>query len=308
MARGAKTSNRTEEASGFRLPSGSILLGILLLAAFGGGAYALWKYVQPRVLAQPEYYVTNLDGLIVTPPPEWIHADVRAEVFRDLNLENPLSLMDEQLTRRVADAFLLHPWVAKVNRVVKQHPGRLMVELEYRKPVAMVEVPGGLLPVDATGRLLPCSETDFTPIEASRYPRIAGIKTLPLGAVGAAWGDPRVSETAEIAAALGELWKPLHLQRIVPGSMNLTGEVLYELYTQGGMRVVWGRAPSRDGAGEPLTAEKIARLRQFASENGSLDRTDGPKELDLRLPRKAAGPPTGTSYRSINGSLLPLVA
>ena len=69
---------------------------------------------------------------------------MRAEVFHDGNLNPPLSIMDDNLTRRVYDAFSLHPWVGKVRQVRKFYPARVEVELVYRKPVCMVAVQGGL--------------------------------------------------------------------------------------------------------------------------------------------------------------------
>jgi len=78
--------------------------------------------------------------------PEWIHCDLRAEIFRSAALDGPLSIMDEDLAERIAVACALHPWVARVRSVRKYHPARVVVELDYRRPVLMVEVTGGLLP------------------------------------------------------------------------------------------------------------------------------------------------------------------
>ena len=40
----------------------------------------------------------------------------------------PLSILDDDLTGRIAAAFALHPWVAKVVRVTKHHPAGVDVE------------------------------------------------------------------------------------------------------------------------------------------------------------------------------------
>src|SRR4029079_16323895 len=107
--------------------------------------------------------------------PAWIRTDIKNEVLREASFTGPLSLLDGELTIRVASAFATHPWIASVQRVSKHFPSGLDVEVAYRRPVAMVEVTDGALPVDAEGVVLPT--TDFKPGEADRYPRIGGGQT-----------------------------------------------------------------------------------------------------------------------------------
>ena len=61
--------------------------------------------------------------------PAWIHTDVKAEVIRNASLDAALSVLDDNLTVNIAQAFALHPWVAKVTRVSKHHPARVKVEV-----------------------------------------------------------------------------------------------------------------------------------------------------------------------------------
>ena len=124
--------------------------------------------------------------------------------------------MDDDLVERVAKAFAGHPWVAKVLSVAKRYPASVKVELAYRKPVCMVVVPGGLVPVDEGGILLPRGEGDFSPLEATRYPRLEGIDHMPAAPVGSRWTDAKVIGGAEIAAAIGPAWGGLGLRLIVP--------------------------------------------------------------------------------------------
>ena len=80
--------------------------------------------------------------------------------------------------------------------------------MEYRRPVAMVEVPAGmfpgydyegLLPVDDEGHLLP---VEMDEQEATGFPKIAGVDTSPAGPPGSPWGDPRVAQAAQIVTLL----------------------------------------------------------------------------------------------------------
>ncbi len=267
----------------FHSPYRSLVFAAVIVAVFGVAWAMTWTKVRTRVLSSPEYWL-KLQNVEITPPPEWIHPDIRAEVFRDASLDRPLSITDDDLAERIANAFKLHPWIAEVCQVRKYHPARIKVDLVYYRPVLMVQVPGGLLPVDISGVLLP--STDFSPLEAGRYPRLVGIDTVPVGPPGERWGDVRVVGAAAIAASFGTAWQRLGLERIVPAAMVSVGrqrEETYDLFTTSGTRVVWGRAPTTDMPGEVPAEEKVARLVKYAAERGSLDATDGrPQELDVR--------------------------
>ena len=263
---------------------------VVLLLAMGLFSYAVWCWVRETVLASPEYWLTPAN-VEITPLPEWIRSDVRAEIFRDGNLNPPLSIMDDSLTRRVYDAFSLHPWVSKVRQVRKFYPARLEVDLVYRKPVVMVVVPDGLRPVAIEGVHLPTG--DFCPLDANRYPRLTGIASTPVGPVGTPWGDPRVAGGAQIAAAFGPDWQELKLDHIAatnlvePGHPN---DCLYEILTPNGTRILWGRAPGSDLPGEVPAGDKVLRLKRYLAENGSLEGRTGPQELDVRSLRSMAAP------------------
>ena len=180
----------------------------------------------------------------------------------------------------------MHPWVAKVQRVSKRSPAGVEVELDYRRPVAMIVVAGPmLLPVDGEGVLLPTA--DFSPQEAQHYPRIAEIKTSALGPVGTRWGDTHVTGGAQIAAALLEDWEALKLHQVVPAARQVDSlgveSDTYELCTREGTRVDWGHPPGAEIANEAKAAKKIERLRSYAAQHGgSLEDPSGPQRLDVR--------------------------
>lgn len=276
-----------------RGPAGPLVWAALLVAVLFGAWYMVWLKVGDQVLSSDQYVVGSHQVEIVTPRPDWIHTDVRSEVFRNASLDGPLSIMDRRLTERIADAFSLNPWVAKVVRVTKHAPARVEVELVYRRPVCMVQVSGDLLPVDAHGVLLPYGNDDFSPGDKGRYLRLVGIDTAPVGTVGECWGDVRVVGGAEIAAALGEFWKELNLQQIVPSAPLATGvaeEPTYTLVTRRGTEIVWGPAPGTNSPGELPAADKVARLRKYAQQHGSLDGNGGPQRLDIHSLRVSSRP------------------
>lgn len=264
-----------------RPPWRTVVASLLVLAAGWGVLAAAWQRWGRAALQEGEFRVTAA-SFEVTPPPGWITSSVVEEVVRDGNLAG-MFVHDPALVPRVAEAFALHPWVARVVRVEKHYPARVSVQLEYRRPVAVVPVAtrreSGLLLVDAQGVLLPTH--DFVAAQARDYLRIEGIDTLPAGVYGTPWGSRRVSEAARIAAAIGPRWKELGLYAIVP-AVSADGSDTYELRTPQGVRLVWGRPPGQEAPGEPSAEAKLAALADCIREQGPLDREGGPAVIDLR--------------------------
>lgn len=258
------------------------LLGIGVVLV--GGAYWAWTQVADDVTSQPQYQVT-LENVVVTAPPPWIKADVRGEALRNASLDLPLNVLDDQLAERVAKAFTFHPWIAEVRQVRKSLPAQVAVDVVYRKPVCMVELPdrSGLYAVDAAAFLLPSQDFLGDPKKAAAYPRLAGITSINVGRVGVRWPDPYVQGGVLIAAALEEAWPKLNLARITPSE---TGDVpstpQFELSTKAGTRVLWGSAPATEQPGEASPADKVAALLAYVRDHGSLEGRNGPQRIDVR--------------------------
>jgi hypothetical protein len=261
---------------------GPVLTVIVVVGTIAGLIVAWNKWGAPTTKS-PEYVVTP-DKIVVTPQPTWIHADVKSAVVQTANLGR-LDLRDVKLVEEVSRAFALHAWVAKVRRVQKRFPAQVLVELEYRRPVAAVEVVSqgqpGLLFVDAEGVLLPSE--DFTSSQSQDYLRISVGSMNPAGLYGEPWGDEeqRVAGAARIAAAWGERFSAAGLYRIVAAE-GISGQVSYELRTAGETRVIWGAAPGSESSAEPSAEQKIAALLEYIADKGPLDRASGEPLIDLR--------------------------
>lgn len=263
-----------------------LLSGLALAAAFFGGK-TLWELVAPRVLQNPIYEV-QAENIVITPTPDWIRTDITREVLRDGGLDTPLDILDDTLAAELATAFELHPWVAAVREVRKRAPNRIEVDLVYRRPVLMVEVPGGLYPVDSQGVLLPSG--DFSPSEAASYPRLAGIRVTTAGPVGTPWRDQRVLGAALIAEVLAEQWERMQLARLLPAEEGETADPQrpsFAVYTHRGTRIIWGHAPGEEAGSEPAAEAKLQRLLGFVAEKGSLDAAG---VIDLRTAEVARMP------------------
>lgn len=278
MAEKNKRAPLAGKLAWLRGPGRTVVVVLVVLAAAGYGLSEAWQRWGNRVLASADYVVTP-EQIVVSPQPTWIHADIKAEVIRDNSLSR-LDVRDRSVLERVERAFALHSWVARVKQVRKSYPARIHVELEYRQPVAMVEVTSqnrpGLLFVDAASILLPSEE--FSASEARNYLRISAGNVAPAGVYGTPWGSEPVAGAARLAAAWGDRWQAFQLYRIVIGDDG-HGQPLYELQTQDGRRVVWGRAPGRELTGEPQAEAKIARLAELCAPQGSLPPGDRPLDL-----------------------------
>ena len=235
-------------------PGRTFTLAVLVVAAFSGGAWAVWRHVEKHVEGSRDYLV-SVERITITPPPEWVRSDVRAEAFRTASPpDRPLSSLDDGLAQRLEAAFRLHPWVAKAT-VVKRAGARVSVDVVYRRPVCMVEVANAgtlsgtlhsgsgsgsavdLLPVDGEGVWLPGE--DFSQKQKESYPCLAGIDRRPIQPVGHPWGDARVVDGASIAAALLPVWQQLKLYRIQTAARTSPPDnraPAYELYTRAGTR------------------------------------------------------------------------
>jgi hypothetical protein len=292
-----------------RLLSHPATVGSMLTIVFLGAVVFTWHKYGPQIL-QDDRFLVQPENIEITPTPPWIRTDLMDEVVRDGALER-LSVHDRHLVEKVADAFAVHSWVDEVKRVRKQsgrptqqgdrtQEVKIVVELSYRRPIAMVEVvtnrQKGLVPVNADGVILPT--VDFSPKETRNYLRLTVPDVQPYGLVGTSWGDQRVHQAAQVAATWDRNWKKLKLYRIVvlPASpAEIRNDVYeFELQTKNGSQIVWGSSPGREKPGEAIAAQKIASLLAYAEQHGDLDKASTPQRLDIRdgtpprsLPRTA---------------------
>lgn len=263
----------------------------LIIMAFVVSTVVLVPYLPwllPRLSEQPEYQL-QLEAFRVTTPPAWVPQRLPREIARSNNLPESVSLLDPDLCCRVAQAWEKHPWVRKVKSVRITGEPALYVDVEYRTPVAFVEVPGGLYPIDVDGVLLP--PADFSASETSRLPRIRNVTSRPGGPAGQPWGDVAVVSGAKLASILAPeqnldlYWTRFGFEAIlVPDRSTENAQVsdlVFEIVTTSGSRIIWGKAPGADAL-EPTVEQKLARL-DYLARFGSFDSPRGPNRIDIRL-------------------------
>ena len=222
---------------------GRTLIGlILVLAIFAGLGILGWYFAKDRIRSQQKYRLIA-DNIIVPMPPDWVPDKFVEEVLQNSDL-NKTYLLDNTLPKKLAEAFAAHPWVERVDHVVLRYPSGADVQLSYRVPVALVEIPQrGMLPVDRNGILLPPDYLSDTLSDRwSKHLVIQGVQSMPLGSAGTPWGDPMVQAAAQLAAALSDVAEPLKLTRIIPKTETIPvgTRIVCQLRTVGGMEIHWG--------------------------------------------------------------------
>jgi len=257
-------------------------VAVVLAAAVAG--WVTWSRVSESARAHPDAILMP-DAVELRGVAPWVRSDLKAEAIRNASLDGGLPLDDPELSRRLARAFEMHPWVKLVVDVSLRHPAAARVEVLCREPVAMVGVKGGLLAVDSEGVVLPSA--DFTAESASLYPRISGVESSPQGPEGSAWGDPVVEEGAALALAVGPEWKQLELTECRP--VRRPGVRRWELVGPPPRTILFGSAPGREAPGEPLAAAKIARLRALEADPAAAEATS-PLDLTLETGDAASAP------------------
>jgi hypothetical protein len=242
-----------------------------------------WSKFGGTVESSPHYQL-SLESIVVTGKPDWIKADIRVEALRNAGIDLPATVLDDRLSERVAQAFAFHPWVARVKQVRKTAEPSIEVDLEYRRPVCMVELPEGLglYAVDAEATLLPSGDF-LEPARTASYPRLGGVTSVTVGRAGSRWNDQRVIGGAKIAAVLENSWQSLQLVRILPSEgPPAAGGAPFELLTRGKTKIIWGSPPGNEGSGEMTADQKIAALGRYVAAHGKLDSGGKPQQLDLR--------------------------
>lgn len=122
---------------------GAVLLGIL--------AVGWWSLDQVR--DRPRYQLA-FQAIECPPPPGMARDTFLEQVRAAAEMPERFGLLDADLGPRLTHAFTLHPWVESVESVGIA-PGRVVVRLQYRRPVLAVRTGNYLRAVDGRGAVLP---------------------------------------------------------------------------------------------------------------------------------------------------------
>ena len=251
------------------------MVGPSLLCVVG---YFGWLYYGAHKLDMA-YYGLKKENIHITPQPAWLKkTNVLDEVFNGSSLSR-LSLLDGKTPEVLARVFDAHPCVRKTHRVEKM-AGGVVINLEYRIPVAMVhcqlidkasgQSQEGFLPVDAEAVLL--AADNFTPSDVPQYITIfaSGAPVDTNGNEGKAFSDPRIKEAAGLCSLLLPYREAAKISRVMVYGSKQPGKTnwVLEIQTAGsGPSFRWGSCPGKEATGEPLPEAKLKQLMAAASDS-----------------------------------------
>lgn len=243
----------------------------LLLAGYLG-----WRFYGAKAL-DTTYYAIKQENIHISDQPSWLRAEVVSNVVAEVYEQRGLgrmSLLDDQTNAVIAKAFDSHPWIKKTHRVHRMAGGQIMINAEFRQPVAMVHCqddgqPGttnqeSFLPIDGEGVLLPTK--DFSQDDIPNYMLIyaQSIRSSDYPRVGMILADPQIQEAILLCRFLGPLrtqgLSKLSSVYVYPNPTGAKSRWKLEMTTKGGPRVMWGSAPTREGNSEPTANTKLKRL------------------------------------------------
>jgi hypothetical protein len=265
-----------------------ILVSLLMLLAVVA-AIRFWLIPETtRWLHQRAVYqVAFRDIALEPPPPPWIRsgrAGLLERVRVGSGLPETLSLLDLKL-EHLSRAFRNHcPWVGAVRGVRRAYPGSkqpaLTVELEYRRPVARVRVPGQRpIILDALGVIVPADDLDLSATGPLFW--ITSLEPPLKLEPGVYWmsgpapdGLAQPNPSAEAAARLAAFLQGKLTSAGTPASkLDLRIDVEHGpnhlfIPTTDGLWVHWADAPGAEPPGTPSAEQKWHFLLTWLQNSG----------------------------------------
>lgn len=236
-----------------------------------------------RVACETGYNVRS-DELALVRPAGWMTPEIAREVESAFDgLPTRLSLLDPQSADRVARCLRSSAWVRRVDYVRLDRPGAdqtggLEVAVEFRRPVAFVEVGDGrsarYVLIDREGVRLGQRAYPAPHLGDRVLLVVDGVTSSPPPA-GRQWADAAVQAGAEVARVLRRRVGRYDLSRIDVsnvGGREDPRRADIVLTTRGGTRIVWGSPSSRAADQlEGTPSEKLRCLEVFCERLGGLD-------------------------------------
>lgn len=287
-----------------------VVLGLSLLVVSG-----LPGRVRAWVHDRPEYDWSVAQIALDPAPPSWLRVGERgvlSAVAEQLQGFDPGSVLDLDLGA-VERAFKNVFWVERVRGIERSYPNRVIVSLDYRRPVAIAPLDPSAaetnpsrrdyLVVDSTGLIL-----DRLPVNsdlgrsfASELVMLSGLKVPQDVTIGQPWPRSDSSESvsrsdpaAEAAARLArflldrsaeEGWPETRSGQMIPFRRihPYQGDprklyINHKLPDGQVLWVVWDSAPGSEGSSEPSANEKWDMLRNWIT-SGGIDRSLDPGAL-----------------------------
>jgi hypothetical protein len=254
--------------------SAAILALILVWIVGTKTVPALVAWLNDRPLHNRPFREIELDPA----PPPWIlmgRAGLLAQVRERAGLADDIPVLAEDLAQ-LRKAFAREsPWVKRVLRIERLYPNRLIVRLEYRKPVAFVRLrdetrlyldhdgvvlPAGEIDPDATGLLIGLRLKDLI-VSGARSGQTASVSETDNGPplkdpipAACAFATFLLSKTAGTTA--DEIPFRVEKVHVIPKAISLE--------VRPAAMILWAPTAPKDLEGGPSDEQKWAWLRDWA--------------------------------------------
>ena len=246
-----------------------VVLGVIAVA---GVIAILW-------LLADNVYRNNppITDVVLAEPPEWLDEEATEQIRRTVLDLAAKDRTDPKLPAKAVAALSKSIWIKRIPPagIVNDRRGRLIINCEYRKPLAMVTGPTVLVRVAADGLVLP-GKYKRTASEAKLYRRILGVTTEAPKA-GAKW------EAADLQAGVALLKlidpRPFGSEITAVDVSNYKGrknptKAHLVLMTDEQAYLYWGRAIGTEGRLEADHLTKLKNLNALFLQLGSLNNLD----------------------------------
>ncbi len=212
--------------------------------------------------------------VVLADPPEWLDEEASQEIRRTVLELARKDSTDPKLPAKAAVALSGSIWIERIPpaAIVNDRQGRLIINCEYRKPLAMVTGPTVLVRVSADGLVLPGKYKRTAP-EAKLYRRILGVTTEAPEA-GVKW------KAADFQAGVALLklidGRPVGSEITAVDVSNYKGRKnptkAHLVLMSEEAYLYWGRAIGTEGRLEADHLSKLKNLEVLFLELGSLNK------------------------------------
>ena len=236
------------------------IFGLLVLIAGLASAWQVGEKWLADYAEQRRPFDVWVDHVRLHDAPPWMTAPVRQQIAeRVAGVIKPDAMQGESLEHAAA-ALAEDPWVANVKQIRRLGDGRIIIEADYREPVAVVETAIGYILVDIAGVRLPGVYLREQ-VGQLHLPMIAGVDAAPPDQPGRQW----TGEDLRAALALVELLSAEpYADQVRTFDVRKTdlGMLRLAMLTDEG-EVMWGYPPGHEQTIEPSWRVKVERLRRL---------------------------------------------
>ncbi|MFQ5862702.1 MAG: cell division protein FtsQ/DivIB [Candidatus Brocadiales bacterium] len=243
-----------------------ISLLVVCICLMGWATYEGWRHftvLKDFSVQEVSFSILNMDG-------------VKPALLKEVrNTKGVIgrSLFEKDLTKKVAKIVEGSPWVLKVCSVKKVFPNKLSLELELRRPSAVLRKNGAFYLLDDEGMVLPTRYYSWLS-DQGKTPYIQSAHVRKTPRAGKRLDDPGIKAGIELIKFL----KTNNAQRLLGikvvdvsnvGRGRTLGESDIVLWTKDGVAIKWGCPPLCQQVDELSDSEKLKNLYSVVKAEGS---------------------------------------